>query len=80
MKKTIDFDNLDIKVIEEYSKENKNTSFSEAVRSMIRNFNTTTISDENFALIADALVEISAKIDVLLINIQPPKNAGEVKN
>lgn len=79
-KKTIEFDNLDIEKIEEFSTENKIATFSETIRYMVRNFNSSpSISDDNFALIADALVQLNEKIDILISNIEPPKSAGEVK-
>lgn len=88
MKKTIDLDNTHIQKIEEYKKEKGIRTFGEAVRSIIEKKCTCgtenccdseeKLSDENFALIADALVEMNKKIDTLVMHIAP-RNAPEVK-
>jgi hypothetical protein len=89
MKKTIDLDDIHIQKIEEYKKEKGIRTFGEAVRSIIEKKCTCgsenccdsekeKLSDENFALIADALVEMKQQIDTLVMHIAP-RNAPEVK-
>jgi len=91
MRKTIDLDEEDIKKIEKFRKENNIKTFSESARSIIRKLDgalctcedecsceTNKISDDNFALLADALIQINDKLDQLLTHIAP-KSAGEVK-
>lgn len=90
MRKTIDLTEKDIKLVDEYQKRNGLKNFSEAMRNIVRGMDSCTcgdtdVSDDNFALIADALVKINdntekinEKIDLMLPNIAP-KAAGEVK-
>lgn len=91
MRKTIDLDEIDIQKVEEYQKEKGIKTFTEAVRSIIRNMDGASctcegectcdsekLSDENFALIADALVEMDKKLTTLVMHIAP-RTAPEVK-
>lgn len=82
MRKTIELTDEDIQAVEEYQKENKLKNFSEAVRGMLRGNQCKcqtqeTLSDENFALIADALVTIDDKLNIVVGSIAP-KHAGEI--
>lgn len=85
MRKTVDLSEADIAKIEEYGKEKGIKTFTESMRSIISSFgdascscNSDNMSDENFALIADALVEMDKKLDIILTHFAP-KSAGEVK-
>ncbi len=84
MRKTIDLTEKDVKDVQEYQAKNGFKNFSQAVRNIIRNIENgcscddSDVSDDNFALIADALQTINTKIDLMLPNIAP-KSAGEVK-
>ena len=84
MRKTIDLDEADITKIEEYATKNNIKTFTESVRSIIREFDgapsisTDEVSDENFALLADAIIELDKKLELILTHFAP-KNAGEVK-
>ncbi len=83
MRKTIDLTEKDVKAVQEYQAKNGFKNFSQAVRNIIRNIENgcssdSDVSDDNFALIADALQTINNKIDLMLPNIAP-KSAGEVK-
>lgn len=84
MRKTVDLDESDIKKIEEYGKEKGIKTFTESVRSIIKEFDgapssldENEIPDEKFALLADAIVELNEKMDLILTHIAP-RNAGEV--
>jgi len=83
------FSKSDIEKIEKIQKEKGIKTFTETVRTIVRDFDngscgcecdcsTERISDENFALIADALVELDRKLDILLTHVAP-KSAGNVK-
>lgn len=81
MRKTIDLTKQEIEKVEEYKKRNSLKSFSAAVKSIIDvvDIDSTDVPDDNFALIADALVKIDEKIEQLSIHVAP-KSAGEVKS
>jgi hypothetical protein len=76
------FSEADKAKIEEIQKEKGIKSFAETVRTIVREYDGGSygsgISDENFALLADAIVEMDKKLDILLTHIAP-KSAGEVK-
>lgn len=73
MKKTIDFTKEEIEEITKYQKENKIKKFSTALKEILSK----KMTDENFILIADILVTMNKKLDVLVSHM-PPKSAGEV--
>jgi len=81
MNKTINFTDEDIEIIEKWKEKIGVNSFSEAVRSFIRSEDVenkeTTLSEEYFALIADAIKTLNDKIDIIGQNIAP-KNVGEI--
>ena len=76
MRKSIDFTEKDVETISEYQEKNGLRNFSKAVRNMIRKDKG--LSDENFALLADAIVKLDEKIEAMMIHIAP-KSAGEIK-
>jgi predicted CopG family antitoxin len=79
MRKTIDFTDEEIKILEEHKEKIGVNSFSEAVRNFIKiNDEGNLQSDSNFALLADAIIKMDDKINVILRSIAP-KSAGEVK-
>jgi hypothetical protein len=79
MRKTIDLSKADIKKIEEYGQAKGIKTFTKSVQGIIDEFDGASVSDENFALLADALVELDKKIDLIISNLPAPKSAGEVK-
>ena len=74
------FGKADKAIIEKIQKEKGIKTFTETVRTIVREYDGGShgLSDDNFALLADAIVEMDRKIDQLLANIAP-KSAGEVK-
>lgn len=85
------FSKADITKIEKIQKEKEIKTFTETVRTIVREYGNGScscdgectcddnkISDENFALLADAIVEMDKKLDMLLMHIAP-RSAGEVK-
>lgn len=83
MRKTIDFTKEEIERITKHQKRNGLKSFSAAVKNIMGNKHkcsckSNDISNDNFALLADAIMKIDSKIEAMLINIAP-KSAGEVK-
>lgn len=80
MRKTIDLTEKEIENISEYQEKNSIKNFSETVRTLIRaglSEDKSGLSDENFALLADAIMKMNNKIDSMMMNIAP-KSAGEV--
>lgn len=83
MRKTIDFTNKEIERIENYQKRNGLKTFSAAVKNIIGNekqcsCKSDDIPDDKFALLADAIMKLDSKIEIILKSIAP-KSAGEVK-
>ena len=86
-RKSIDFSETDINIIKEFQTQKGIKSFTESVRTIIRMFGDGSLvekdgdflSDDNFALLADAIVKLDNKIDLVVANLAPPKSAGEVK-
>ena len=85
MNKSINFTKEDIEIIEKHKKEIGVNSFSEAVRSFIRIESKNNMEEEQFALLADALMTLndsfetmSKKINMLLQHVAP-KSAGEIE-
>jgi hypothetical protein len=96
MRKTIDLSKDEINAVEEYQKRNGLKNFSEAMRNMVSSMNShfkqeesdmqmivqdgSDISDENFALLGSAIVEMDKKIEKILKHIEliAPKSAGEI--
>jgi len=77
------FSKADQTKIEEIQKAKGIKTFTETVRTIVREYDdgfhgSEKLSDENFALLADAIVEMDKKMDILLMHIAP-KSAGEVK-
>jgi hypothetical protein len=85
------FSKADLEKIEEIQNKRGIKTFTEAVRTIVRDYDggscgcegectcgDTKLSDDNFALLADAIVEMDKKLDILLMHIAP-KSAGEVK-
>ena len=78
MRKTIDLTEKELSDISEYQQKNKIKNFSETIRTLVRAaLSENGLSDENFALLADAIMKMDKKIDSMMINIAP-KSAGEV--
>jgi hypothetical protein len=78
MRKTIDLTEKELLDIGEYQQKNKIKNFSETIRTLVRvALSENGLSDENFALLADAIMEMDKKIDLMMVNIAP-KSAGEV--
>jgi hypothetical protein len=76
------FSETDKAKIEKIQKEKGIKSFTETVRTIVREYTdggSLGLSDENFALLADAIVEMDKKIDLIINNLPAPKSAGEVK-
>jgi hypothetical protein len=86
MRKTIDFTKEEIERIKTYQERNGLKSFSAAVKNIIGNEkeckcksgDIDNISDDKFALLADAILKLDGKVEAMLMNIAP-KSAGEVK-
>lgn len=82
MKKTIDFTKEEIKKIEEYQNKNNLKTFSAAIKGIVNgkkcSCKTKDMSDDKFALIADAIIKLDEKLTNMSIHIAP-KSAGEVK-
>jgi hypothetical protein len=85
MRKSIELGEDELNIVDEFQKRNQMKNFSKAVRAIIRN-NTETctckgekesLSDENFALLADAIVKLNDKIDII-VGTLAPKSAGEI--
>jgi hypothetical protein len=82
MRKTVDLTEDEIKLVTDFQKKNKLKSFSEAIRVMIQSGNecqcsTKNDADENFVLLADAIIKMDKKLDVVVGSIAP-KHAGEI--
>jgi len=82
MRKSIELSEDDIQIIDEYQKRNQIKNFSKAVRGLLREKECECkeengLSDDNFALLADAIVKLDQKID-LIIGTFAPKSAGKV--
>lgn len=78
MRKTIDLTEKELLDISEYQKKNSIKNFSETIRTLVRvALSEHGLSDENFALLADAIMNMDKKIDLMMVNIAP-KSAGEV--
>ena len=76
MRKTIDLNKTDVEKVKEYQERNGLKNFSESMRNMIRG-DSKDLSDDNFALLADAIVKMDNKINILL-GRTAPRSAGEV--
>lgn len=79
------FSKADLAKIEKIQKEKGIKTFTEAVRTIVREFGNGScscggekVSDENFTLLANAIVELSEKMDQILMHMAP-QSAGEVK-
>jgi hypothetical protein len=78
MRKTIDLTEKELLDISEYQQKNSIKNFSETIRTLVRvALSEQGLSDENFALLADAIMKMDKKLDLMMINIAP-KSAGEV--
>ncbi len=77
MRKTIDLTKKDIQAVEDYQKRNGLKNFTDAMRNIVRSLDDK-LSDDNFALIGDAIMKMDSKIDILVMHTAP-KSAGEVK-
>ena len=78
MRKTIDLTEKELSDIGEYQQKNDIKNFSETIRTLVRvSLSEQGLSDENFALLADAIMNMNKKLDLMMINIAP-KSAGEV--
>ena len=84
MRKTIELTEDELFMVQEYQKRNQLRNFSQAVRGIIRtgececkDEKDETLSDDNFALLADAIVKLDKKIDII-ISTFAPKSAGKV--
>lgn len=75
MRKTIELTKKDMQAVDEYQKKNGLKNFSEAMRNIVRNLDS--LSDDNFALLGDAIMKMDEKIDILVMHTAP-KHAGEV--
>ena len=79
MKKTINFTEKEIEKITNYKNKLDLKTFSSAIKNIIANLsNDNDISDDKFALLADAIIKLDKKIEEMSRNIAP-KSAGEVK-
>lgn len=74
MKKTIDFSDNEIEIIEKYKEAKEIKTFSATIRSIIRNVNNASSSSD----ISTAISKIDKKIDTILKHFAPT-NAGEIK-
>lgn len=78
MRKTIDLTEKELSDISEYQQKNSIKNFSETIRTLVRvALSEDGLSDENFALLADAIMKLDKKINLMMVNIAP-KSAGEV--
>ena len=76
MRKTIDFTEEEIQLIEDYQKRNDIKSFSKTVKDIINSSGESIKSDSNendnnFAILADAILKIDDKINILIGSIAP---------
>jgi len=81
MRKTVDLTEEQIKSVEEFQKRNKLKSFTKAIQVIVDNMDNCNCEnkkdDELVPLLADAIVKMDKKLDVLIGSIAP-KHAGEI--
>lgn len=81
MRKTVDLTEDQIKAVEDFQKRNKLRSFTKAIQIIVDNMGSCDCkdnkNDEIVPLLADAIVKMDKKLDVLIGSIAP-KHAGEI--
>lgn len=80
MRKTVDLTEDQIKAVEEFQKRNKLKSFTKAIQVIVDKMDSCDCKkedDEIVPLLADAIVKMDKKLDVLIGSIAP-KHAGEI--
>jgi len=80
MRKSIELTDEQVEAITNYQKEKGLRNFSVAISSIVDNFlkgSDSGMSNEQFALLGDAIVKMDKKIDIL-IETTAPKSAGEI--
>lgn len=84
MRKTVDLTDKQVKAVEDFQKKNKLKSFTKAMQFMVDNLDSCNCDckedgDDNevITLLADAIVKMDKKLDVLIGSIAP-KHAGEI--
>jgi len=83
MRKTIDLNQSDVDLVNKHQGKNGLKNFSEAMRNMIRGHNEKSdenFHDDNFALLADAILKMDEKINLILESLEKfaPNSPGEV--
>lgn len=82
MRKTVDLTEEQIKAVEDFQKKNKLRSFTKAIQLIVDNIDVcncekSETKDDFSVLVADAIVKIDNKLDILIGSIAP-KHAGEI--
>lgn len=82
MRKTVDLTEEQIKAVEDFQKKNKLRSFTKAIQLIVDNIDECSCEksetkDDFSVLVADAIVKIDNKLDILIGSIAP-KHAGEI--
>jgi hypothetical protein len=85
MRKTVDFSETELAIIEEYRQRNGLKNFSVAIKNIIGRIencqcssNDVDIPEDKFEMITDAIKKLDEKLENMSIHVAP-KSAGEVK-